>query len=92
MNYSVGDGSLGNKHRAPYDRILVTAAAPSVPPALVDQLAEGGKLVVPVGTRSEQMLVRVTRQGGQTTEEQLCSCVFVPLVGKQGWEREDGPR
>ena len=92
VNFSVADGSLGNKHRAPYDRILVTAAAPSVPPALVEQLAEGGKLLVPIGTRTEQTLTRVTKQGGQTTEEQLVACVFVPLIGKQGWEREDGLR
>lgn len=88
VNFSVSDGSLGNKHRAPYDRIVVTAAAPAVPAALVEQLAEGGKLVVPVGTRAEQTLTRVTKSGGQVTEEQLLACVFVPLIGKQGWERE----
>lgn len=88
VNFSVSDGSLGNKHRAPYDRIVVTAAAPSVPQALVEQLAEGGKLVIPVGSRTEQVLTRVTKAGGQITEEKLTSCVFVPLIGKQGWERE----
>ena len=91
VNYSVSDGTLGNKHRAPYDRILVTAGAPSVPPALVEQLAEGGMLVIPVGSRTEQSLLRLRRQGGVVTEEKLTDCVFVPLVGQQGWDR-DGER
>lgn len=92
INFSVSDGSLGNKHRAPYDRILVTAGAPSVPEALVEQLAENGMLVIPVGPREEQILTRIKKSGGQLTEEKLGSCVFVPLVGKQGWDREEAPR
>lgn len=92
VSYSVADGSLGHKHRAPYDRILVTAGAPALPVALLEQLAEGGLLLAPVGSRLEQTLVRVRKQGGQITEEKLLDCVFVPLVGSQGWDREDGPR
>lgn len=91
VSFSVADGSLGNRHRAPYDRILVTAGAPSVPAALVEQLADGGMLVVPVGSRLEQTLVRVRKAAGQVREERLLTCVFVPLVGEQGWDREDGP-
>jgi protein-L-isoaspartate(D-aspartate) O-methyltransferase len=82
----VGDGSRGYPEAAPYDRILVTAAAPSVPAALCTQLAEGGILVVPVGDLQEQVLIRVTRSGTRFPEEALCRCVFVPLVGKEGFE------
>jgi len=82
-----GDGTLGCPEDAPYDRILVTAGAPSLPQGLVSQLAEDGKLVAPVGGRDMQTLVRcdLTKRGTET--ENLCSCVFVPLVGEHGWKQ-----
>jgi protein-L-isoaspartate(D-aspartate) O-methyltransferase len=90
VHFAVSDGSLGYKHRAPYDRILVTAGAPAVPAALVEQLAEGGVLVVPVGTRQEQTLVRLRRRGQELVEDRMVDCTFVPLVGAQGWTPEGG--
>jgi protein-L-isoaspartate(D-aspartate) O-methyltransferase len=81
----VGDGSLGYAEAAPYDRILVTAGAPSIPATLRAQLADGGILVAPVGGRLEQTLIRMTRSGDRFTEESLCRCVFVPLMGKEGF-------
>lgn len=86
----VGDGTQGYAGAAPYDRIVVTAAAPGVPPALFDQLKEGGILVAPVGTRAEQTLMRYTKHGEAFDEEPLCRCVFVPLVGDAGFS-EEGP-
>ncbi len=81
----VGDGTLGHPEAAPYDAIVVAAAAPKVPPALVAQLAEGGHLVIPVGSRSMQSLRILTKRGGEVTEVGSEACVFVPLVGKDGW-------
>ena len=83
----VGDGSVGWPEEAPFDAILVTAGAPHVPESLKAQLAEdGGRLVVPVGDRFIQELVRVTRNGDEFESEDLLSCRFVPLMGKEGWE------
>ena len=82
---SVGDGSLGLPEHAPFDRIMATAAAPSVPTALVDQLTEGGALIIPVGGKAEQTIVRVVRGGGRTVETPLLACRFVKLYGKAGW-------
>jgi protein-L-isoaspartate(D-aspartate) O-methyltransferase len=82
----VGDGSLGWPGAAPYDGILVTAAAPVVPLQLVEQLALGGRLVAPVGGRDGQELIVVTRdKQGHTTERSLGPVRFVPLIGAQGW-------
>jgi len=81
----VGDGTLGWKENAPYNGILVTAAAPSVPPALIEQLAEGGRLVAPVGDRDIQQLVKMTRKGGRIGEERYGGVRFVPLIGQEGW-------
>jgi protein-L-isoaspartate(D-aspartate) O-methyltransferase len=81
-----GDGSLGWPEHAPYRAIVVAAGGPDLPPALLDQLAAGGRLVMPVGPPSLQQLVRVTRliRGGFTRED-LGPVKFVPLVGAQGW-------
>ncbi len=79
----VGDGTQGWPERAPYDRILVAAAAGHVPPALVDQLAEGGVLVIPVGTPGEQNLQAFHKSVGQLCPHFLSGCRFVPLVGAQ---------
>jgi len=80
----VGDGSCGWPEYAPYDRISVACAAPSVPETMVDNLADGGMLLIPVGGPYVQELTRVTRKGGRTTMERMGGCVFVPLVGKCG--------
>jgi protein-L-isoaspartate(D-aspartate) O-methyltransferase len=81
----VGDGSLGLPEHGPYDAMVVTAASPQVPPALVDQLKLAGRLVIPVGNRHEQTLVRVTRTEHEPQVEHLGGCRFVPLIGRQGW-------
>ena len=85
----VGDGSDGFKEMAPFDRIIVTAAAPGTLPTLLGQLGEGGLLVAPMGDRLEQTLKRYTRVGESFREESLCRCVFVPLVGREGFEGSD---
>ena len=80
------DGTMGWADEAPFDRILVAAGGPSVPPPLVDQLAEGGRLVMPVGPEDAQRLKIVDKQGGQTWESEDSACVFVKLIGKYAWE------
>ena len=82
-----GDGSLGAPDGAPWDGIVVAAAAPSVPDALRDQLGEGRRLVIPVGSRSLQDLRVVERHGDEWLEHSDGPCVFVPLIGGGGWER-----
>ena len=81
----LGDGTHGWKSYAPYDAILVGAASPDVPQPLLDQLADGGKLLVPVGSREEQQLLLITRKGEKFTRETLAPVRFVPLVGEHGW-------
>lgn len=81
----VGDGTLGWPDEAPYDRILVTAAAPDIPPQLVVQLVPRGLLVIPVGKRERQELYVVQREGKGIYTRALGPCVFVPLIGEQGW-------
>jgi protein-L-isoaspartate(D-aspartate) O-methyltransferase len=83
-----GDGSSGWPADQPYDAILVTAAAPAVPPPLLEQLAEGGSLVIPVGKPNHQELMRIVRRAGRTTEQSLYACRFVPLVGRYGWRQD----
>src|SRR3954447_20418949 len=80
------NGSIGWKGAAPYDAIIVAAASPTVPHALVEQLKEGGRLVLPVGDASAQELLRVRRRQGQIITENLGGCIFVPLVGEEGWK------
>ncbi|MCK9172072.1 MAG: protein-L-isoaspartate(D-aspartate) O-methyltransferase [Desulfuromonas thiophila] len=82
----VGDGTLGWPDQAPFDAIVVTAGAPEVPQAYLEQLAVGGRLVIPVGPQDAQILKRIIRLGpDQFDEEALLSCRFVPLVGQAGW-------
>jgi protein-L-isoaspartate(D-aspartate) O-methyltransferase len=81
-----GDGSRGLAEHAPYDRILVAAAAPRVPDSLVAQLADGGRLVIPVGTRQEQQVQVVRKIGGEVSVTTRDLCRFVPLVGEEGWD------
>lgn len=89
VSFVIADGSLGCPAHAPYDRILVTAGAPHVPATLVEQLADGGRLVIPVGGPKEQKIVCVTRRGEQTTQEESLPCRFVKLIGEDGWSGRD---
>ncbi len=85
----VGDGSKGYPEAAPYDRIVVTAAAPDIPPPLVEQLKPGGKMVIPLGTRYYQTLYVVEKtRDGKIRARPVTPCLFVPLIGEYGW-RED---
>lgn len=85
VSLMLGDGTYGWKEYAPYDAILVGAASPDVPQPLMDQLAEGGRLLVPVGSKEEQQLLMITRKGGTFRRETLTAVRFVPLVGDHGW-------
>lgn len=85
VHYRVGDGSRGWPEEAPFDRVIVTAGAPSMPLSLVEQLREGGSMVIPVGGEDEQELLLVRRGDGKVTRERLCGCIFVKLVGEEGW-------
>ena len=80
-----GDGTLGWNAYAPYDAILVSAAAPDVPGPLARQLAEGGRMLIPVGGRDEQMLCVYTKRGDQLERRELLPVRFVPLIGAHGW-------
>lgn len=80
-----GDGSKGLPSKAPFNKIIVTAGAPFVPEALTDQLAEGGILIIPVGSRDKQTMVRIRKTGGKLVKEEFSHFAFVPLLGEQGW-------
>jgi len=84
--FLTGDGTKGWPEKAPFDGIIVTAGAPEIPQTLTSQLAEGGRLVIPVGPRYTQTLYKVTRKRSQFIEEDITGCVFVPLVGDFGWK------
>ena len=89
VNIRLGAGTLGWQEMAPFDAIVVTAGAPDVPRDYLDQLAVGGRLVIPVGDRMSQVLMRITRTSEhEFKEEQLLGCRFVPLVGNHGWRDE----
>lgn len=81
-----GDGSKGIPAKAPYDKIIVTAGAPVVPTALTDQLNEGGILIIPVGDRESQKMLRITKANGKLKKEEYDNFAFVPLLGEQGWK------
>jgi protein-L-isoaspartate(D-aspartate) O-methyltransferase len=85
VDLRTGDGSTGWPERAPFDAILVGAAAPSVPASLREQLAEGGRMLIPIGDESAQRLLLVERRGEEWTETEIESASFVPLVGEEGW-------
>jgi len=90
VSVKVMDGTLGWRAQAPYDAILVTAGAPEVPTPLVEQLTDGGRLVVPVGPRETQVLKVVQRRGQRTMVSELKGACFVPLIGRHGWEDRSG--
>lgn len=86
----VGDGSAGYSKAAPFDRIIVTAAAPDIPVPLLEQLKDGGRMVIPVGSRSLQRLYVVEKdERGRVTIMRDTYCVFVPLLGEYGWKAEE---
>ncbi len=87
--FRTGDGTLGLPDSAPFDRIIVTAGAPEVPRPLKDQLADGGLLVIPVGRSCCQMLMSLRRNGSSFEEREVLSCVFVRLIGREGWGGEE---
>ena len=82
----VYDGTYGWKEMAPFDAIIVTAGSPDIPAPLVEQLKEGGRLVIPVGDRYGQRLITVVKTAEGITTEQSIPCVFVPLIGNHGWK------
>ena len=88
VSVKVMDGTLGWRAQAPFNSILVTAGAPEVPEPLVEQLADGGRLVVPVGPRETQVLKIVQRRGDRTFAHELKGACFVPLIGRHGWEEK----
>ncbi len=86
------DASLGWPEEAPFDRIICGAASPDVPQAWVDQLADGGRIVVPVGGPYIQTLIAVDKEGDKVTRRKICGVRFVKLIGQQGWDSESPPQ
>jgi protein-L-isoaspartate(D-aspartate) O-methyltransferase len=86
VSFMLGDGTLGWRQFAPFDAILVGAAAPEIPPAYIEQLAEGGRLLIPIGDRDEQILKLIIKKGTELESHDVAPVRFVPLVGKQSWE------
>ena len=84
----IGDGTIGWTEFEPYDRIIVTAGAPEVPPSLEEQLGDPGIMVVPVGSQGLQQLRVIVKSEGEVSVRDAGGCVFVPLVGKEGWSKE----
>lgn len=85
IRFLIGDGTLGWPAGAPYDRILITAAAARPPEALLEQLSDGGRLVAPIGTLEQQQIVVLEKSGGDQHEKAITPCRFVPLIGEQGF-------
>ncbi|MBI5848142.1 MAG: protein-L-isoaspartate(D-aspartate) O-methyltransferase [Nitrospirae bacterium] len=88
IHVRTGDGTLGWPEESPFDRIIITAASPHIPEPLMEQLALNGILVIPVGSRYSQQLLKITKTEQGLKEEYHTPCVFVPLIGKFGWEKE----
>lgn len=86
VEIKVGDGTLGWKEMAPFDRIIITAGSPDIPKSLISQLGNNGKLVIPVGSGFSQVLTVATKSNSKISKEEVCGCVFVPLVGAEGWK------
>lgn len=84
----VGDGTLGWPEEAPFDRIIITAGTPEIPDPLLKQLSEDGIIVAPVGDRLSQQLIKVKKSKGKLLEERHTPCVFVPLIGRYGWDSD----
>jgi protein-L-isoaspartate(D-aspartate) O-methyltransferase len=88
VHVRLADGSLGLPEEAPFDRIIVTAAAPNIPDPLMRQLSENGAIVAPVGSRFSQQLLKIRKTSTGVLEEYHTPCVFVPLIGEHGWKNE----
>lgn len=88
ISVRIGDGTLGWEEKAPFDRIIITAASPRAPLPLIDQLKEGGKLISPLGRGSVQMLTLVEKKQNKIEYKEICNCIFVPLIGKYGLKSE----
>ena len=86
ITIKVGDGTLGWKDIAPFDRIIITAASPRIPLPLTEQINESGKMVLPLGEPLSQVLTLLEKKKGKLESVQVCGCVFVPLIGKYGWK------
>ena len=89
VTIKVFDGTYGWKEQAPFDAILVTAGSPDVPAPLTEQLKEGGRMIIPVGDRTTQILKKVTRTATGIEVSAMTGCVFVPLIGGHGWLAEN---
>jgi protein-L-isoaspartate(D-aspartate) O-methyltransferase len=87
VSFLLGDGTLGWRQFAPYDAILVGAGAPEVPKTYLEQLNEGGRILIPLGDRDEQILYMFTRHGDELESEEIAPVRFVPLLGKHSWEQ-----
>ena len=88
ITFCTRDGSVGWPEESPFDRIICGAAAPEVPQAWIDQLSDGGRIIVPVGGREVQTLLRVEKHGQQITRREICGVRFVKLIGRSGWPEE----
>lgn len=89
IRIEIGDGTRGWPEFAPYEGIVVTAAAPDIPKPLIEQLRIRGKLIIPIGGSFNQMLTVITKHRDRTETKQICGCVFVPLLGKYGWKEKN---
>ncbi|MEK7280478.1 MAG: protein-L-isoaspartate(D-aspartate) O-methyltransferase [Nitrospirota bacterium] len=85
----VFDGTYGWSDEAPFDAIIVTAGAPAIPQAYIEQLKEGGRIIIPVGDRSSQVLKKGVKMGGEIISADLTGCIFVPLIGAFAWKKEE---
>lgn len=88
INYKVGDGTLGWAEEAPFDCITIGAAAPKTPPTLIGQLSDKGRMILPIGGPGRQELTMIEKIDGRIRERVICSCVFVQLIGREGWSGE----
>jgi len=86
IKIKIGDGTLGWEEYSPYEGIIVTAGAPDIPSPLIAQLKEGGRLVIPLGESFSQVLTVIEKFRGKIEKREICGCVFVPLVGRYGWQ------
>ena len=89
IHVKVADGTLGWPDAAPFDRIIITAGTPKVPEPLLQQLADQGMLIAPVGDRFSQQIIKVRKIGEKVVEEYHTPCVFVPLIGEYGWKKQE---
>jgi len=88
IHIKTGDGTLGWPEESPFDRIIITAGSPEIPEPLLEQLADGGIIVIPVGGLYSQQLLKYRKSGNNPVKEYHTPCVFVPLIGQYGWKKE----